>query len=81
MSIAEIIKAWKDEEYRNSLSPEQLSNLPENPVGSIELGDDAGLVYGAASNSRGTCNVNPNTPVFVCSCNCTRPPEANGSCS
>ena len=37
MSIAEIIKAWKDEEYRNSLSPEQLQNLPENPVGLTEL--------------------------------------------
>ncbi|MEQ8756242.1 MAG: mersacidin/lichenicidin family type 2 lantibiotic [Coleofasciculus sp. G1-WW12-02] len=41
MSNIDIIRAWKDEEYRNSLSEEERSQLPENPAGMIELSDDA----------------------------------------
>ncbi|WP_228060620.1 mersacidin/lichenicidin family type 2 lantibiotic [Coleofasciculus sp. LEGE 07081] len=37
MSNLDIIRAWKDEEYRNSLSEEQRDQLPENPAGMIEL--------------------------------------------
>ncbi len=35
----DIIRAWKDDEYRNSLSPEQLALLPTNPAGMVELTD------------------------------------------
>lgn len=46
----DIIRAWKDEEYRNSLSEEQRSQLPENPAGMIELSDeDMGSVVGGGS--------------------------------
>jgi len=46
----DIIRAWKDEEYRNSLSEEQRSQLPENPAGMIELSDeDMGSVVGGRS--------------------------------
>ena len=37
MTNHDIIRAWKDEEYRLSLSAEQRSILPEHPVGAIEL--------------------------------------------
>ncbi|WP_414577937.1 mersacidin/lichenicidin family type 2 lantibiotic [Anabaena sp. CCY 9402-a] len=37
MSNIDIIHAWKNEDYRNSLSDEQRSQLPENPAGMIEL--------------------------------------------
>ncbi len=40
MSNIDIIRAWKDEDYRNSLSEEQRSQLPENPAGLIELSDE-----------------------------------------
>ncbi len=40
MTTNDIIRAWKDEEYRNSLSDEQRSQLPENPAGLIELPDE-----------------------------------------
>ncbi len=40
MSNIDIIRAWKDEEYRNSLTDEQRSQLPENPAGMLELSDD-----------------------------------------
>ncbi len=42
MSTVDIIRAWKDEEYRNSLSKEQQAQLPKHPAGLIEL-DDAEL--------------------------------------
>lgn len=40
MSKQDIIRAWKDEEYRNSLSEAQRAELPDNPAGAIELPDD-----------------------------------------
>jgi mersacidin/lichenicidin family type 2 lantibiotic len=33
MSIQDIIRAWKDGNYRDSLSEEQQALLPENPIG------------------------------------------------
>jgi len=33
------IRAWKDENYRLSLSDEELAQLPESPVGDLELSD------------------------------------------
>jgi mersacidin/lichenicidin family type 2 lantibiotic len=44
----DIIRAWKDEEYRSSLSSEEQAMLPANPAGSIELSDaDLESVHGA----------------------------------
>ncbi|GHO92772.1 hypothetical protein KSF_028200 [Reticulibacter mediterranei] len=44
----DIIRAWKDEEYRNSLSSEELAMLPANPAGALELSDaDLESVHGA----------------------------------
>ena len=43
----DIVRAWKDEAYRQSLSEEERCTLPENPVGEIELTDaDLEAVYG-----------------------------------
>jgi len=47
MSTEQVIRAWKDIEYRNNLSPEELGMLPKNPAGLIELSDeDLGAVSG-----------------------------------
>lgn len=35
MKKLDIIRAWKDESYRNSLSAEQISQLPANPAGNL----------------------------------------------
>ena len=35
----DIVRAWKDEEYRLSLSEAELASLPENPAGIMELAD------------------------------------------
>ncbi|MEJ2348098.1 MAG: mersacidin/lichenicidin family type 2 lantibiotic [Patescibacteria group bacterium] len=49
MSNAQIIRAWKDEGYRRSLSRKQQAKLPPNPAGLVELTDaDLGLVPGGA---------------------------------
>lgn len=40
MSNFDIVRAWKDEKYRNSLSSEEQALLPANPAGDIELSDD-----------------------------------------
>jgi len=52
MSNIDIIRAWKDEEYRHSLSEEQRSQLPENPAGSLELAaqEMQNLVGGASTS-------------------------------
>jgi len=65
MSELDIIRAWKDRAYRNSLSAEQLAHLPEHPAGAIELTDDELTnVDGAAAIS-----IRPTaTLVYVCLC-------------
>ena len=46
----DIVRAWKDEAYRQSLSDDELLTLPANPVGEIELTDaDLETVYGGAT--------------------------------
>ena len=37
--VNHIIRAWKDQEYRNSLSAEEIAQLPAHPAGMIELED------------------------------------------
>lgn len=39
MSKIDIVRAWKDEEYRESLSDAERALLPEHPAGIIELPD------------------------------------------
>lgn len=37
MPVSEIIRAWRDEEFRSSLSASEISALPDHPSGTIEL--------------------------------------------
>jgi mersacidin/lichenicidin family type 2 lantibiotic len=47
MSHLDLIRAWKDEEYRLSLSEAERALLPSNPAGLIELPDtELGAVAG-----------------------------------
>lgn len=41
ISDIDVVRAWKDEEYRSSLTEAQLAQLPENPAGMIDLTDEA----------------------------------------
>ncbi|HEX6292733.1 MAG TPA: mersacidin/lichenicidin family type 2 lantibiotic [Herpetosiphonaceae bacterium] len=58
MSIENIIRAWKDEEYRASLSETERVALPEHPAGLVELADeDLGVVAGGNPNDLVVCTV------------------------
>ncbi len=39
MKKSDIIRAWRDEEFRLSLSESERSQLPGNPAGVVELSD------------------------------------------
>ena len=39
MSTLDIIRAWKDEDFRRGLTAEQLSRLPAHPSGAIGFRD------------------------------------------
>ena len=41
MTPDQIIRAWKDTDYRSELASTDQSQLPPNPVGPIDLVDDA----------------------------------------
>ena len=50
MNKQDIIRAWKDKTYRQSLSSEQQTALPEHPAGEIELAEeDLDQVQGAST--------------------------------
>jgi mersacidin/lichenicidin family type 2 lantibiotic len=49
----DIVRAWKDKRYRQSLSPEEQALLPENPAGAISLTDeDLGRIAGGVFTRR-----------------------------
>lgn len=49
----DIVRAWKDETYRQSLSEEQLSALPVNPAGELNEAELA-AVYGGGEFGLGS---------------------------
>lgn len=64
MTEIDIIRAWKDAAYRNSLSESERALLPENPAGLIEL-SDADLMVAGGYELLCTC-------CCCCSCSCNR---------
>jgi mersacidin/lichenicidin family type 2 lantibiotic len=70
MSNFDIIRAWKDEEFRNSLSEEQLKQLPENPAGVLELSDEEmeALAGGKGSSIVPSTTTGSKNPPCQCSC-------------
>ena len=72
MSHGEIIRAWKDPDYRASLSADTRSRLPANPAGTIDLPEPtlqpaAGAVKGFRLKSAiraGYRSANPDCSVY-----------------
>lgn len=81
MSNLDIVRAWKDDEYCESLSDIQRASLPVNPAGVIEL-TDAQLMAaegaGAAEEQLTTLTITlPICPTFyMCSITITYAAEA-----
>src|SRR2546423_1668711 len=74
MSKLDFIRAWKDEDYRLSLSAEERSLLPQNPAGIIDLSDsELDFVVGASTEhaqTLGCCGGFTSDPGF-CSWGCS----------
>lgn len=58
MSRIDIIRAWKDEDYRRNLSAAERAALPANPAGAVELTEaEAAAVEGKlAAGCCSTCH-------------------------
>lgn len=56
MKAIDIIRAWKDEEFRNSLSESERQSLPSNPAGLLELTDEVLDEVGGGSCVCCSCN-------------------------
>lgn len=54
MQQTDIIRAWKDAEFRAELSAEEWAFLPENPAGLVELTDEA-LEYVVGGEAAESC--------------------------
>jgi len=64
MLSIDVIRAWKNEDYRASLTDEQLPQLPANPAGGIEVRQSDRNIFetgrhtdrgGVLSKSHGAC--------------------------
>jgi len=53
MSKKDVIRAWKDEEYRDSLSEAERSVLPAHPAGLVEIRNEdlEGVAGGTATTN------------------------------
>jgi mersacidin/lichenicidin family type 2 lantibiotic len=69
MPTMEVVRAWKGQEYRDTLTAEQLAELPKHPAGVIEFGtpelEDESLFGPAVGNCKILTNFN--TQVKHCS--------------
>ncbi|MDJ0839114.1 MAG: mersacidin/lichenicidin family type 2 lantibiotic [Acidobacteriota bacterium] len=69
MSKVDIIRAWRDEEYRNSLSADQRNELPGNPAGIVALENDGlNIVGGLPSEYRTLYTARCDSVCVVFSC-------------
>lgn len=60
MNIRNIIRAWRDQEFREELTDEELAKLPDNPAGEIELfEDELNLIDGGTQSNNGCGSAGP----------------------
>jgi mersacidin/lichenicidin family type 2 lantibiotic len=70
MNNIDIIRAWKDAEYRQSLTSDELKQLPANPVGEVELSEsDLAQVVGGSTGGI-VCSLLLCQSVLICSQGC-----------
>jgi len=66
MSQVDIVRAWKDEEYRTGLSPEQQAIVPPHPCGALHLNDAALSSVAGGSDGSPLCMPPPDFTITVC---------------
>jgi mersacidin/lichenicidin family type 2 lantibiotic len=73
LSTSTIIRAWKDESFRNGLSEEDRLSLPAHPSGLVELSnEDLGLVVGGTGSGTGFGGCWCSTDTSI-GCSCVTP--------
>ena|SRR5947209_19182752 len=70
MAKLNIIRAWKDEDYRLGLSDEERSQMPSNPAGAIDLSDTE-LDYVAGASTETLLTVGCCSGLTASTCTCT----------
>ena len=55
MPVLETIRAWKDEEYGDTLTAEQRAQVPEHPAGTIEFQGSDRVRLGMGTFTGGGC--------------------------
>ena len=53
MSTADVVRAWRDPEYRSTLGAAERAALPDYPASSLELGDDEREAGGSPTTMTG----------------------------
>jgi mersacidin/lichenicidin family type 2 lantibiotic len=68
MSYEKIVRAWKDLEYRLSLSEAERAQLPDHPAGLVELTEKElePLVGGTGATGNWCGQITINTPTCHC---------------
>lgn len=57
MEKVDIVRAWKDEAYRRSLSQEEKTRLPQHPAGLVELTEvELDRVAGGGTDQSSFCH-------------------------
>jgi mersacidin/lichenicidin family type 2 lantibiotic len=79
MNRDQIIRAWKDEDYRSSLGPAELSALPENPAGLVELSEDE--VARAHGNEENPTFLLPTLCMLLCAISYFYSKSEGGTCA
>ena len=71
MSTLDIVRAWKDEEYCETLSDTQRASLPQNPAGIVELTDEQLRAAGGGAAENTTIILSITLPIcptfYMCS--------------
>jgi mersacidin/lichenicidin family type 2 lantibiotic len=75
----DLVRFWKDEDYRDSLTEDEKKQLAENPAGAIELTDtELGMVDGAATPTTITTSFTVGVLLSLLTCSqasaCCQPP-------
>lgn len=69
MANADVIRAWKDEEYRQGLDGAELAQLPAHPAGLIEL-TDADLIGVDGGTTSVACSITASISLFSATVSC-----------
>jgi mersacidin/lichenicidin family type 2 lantibiotic len=60
----DVVRAWRDAEYRNSLTDEERAGLPEHPAGLARIDEE--LLKGVVGGARTTISSSCVPPGTVC---------------